>query len=194
MLPLLGVAVAAWFLGMGMDHSHRGAIMEARTSVAIRDADGKVTTLRALNDVAELTKELSIATTQGFQYVRHRASKLEAKHASLRADHTGVSDRVLELENTVKIAFMMIFILALYVMVLQNQRLASLSQRLSVAEKLVRSAAAVFILVLTFFPIQDRCMLILGGAMCGCVATCLCSYHAANIVNRVAQHRNGIVT
>lgn len=66
-------------------------------------------------------------------------------------------------------------------MVLQNQRLASLSQRLSFAEMLVGSAAAVFTLVLTFFPIQDKYMLILGGAMCGCVATWLCSYHAANI-------------
>ncbi len=67
MLPLLGIAVAAWFLGMGMDHSHRGARMEAQTSVAIKDADGKVTTLRTLNDVAEFTKELSIATHQGCQ-------------------------------------------------------------------------------------------------------------------------------
>ena len=74
MLPLLGVAVAAWFLGMGMDHSHRGARMEARTSVAIKDVDGKVTTFRTLDDVADFTKELSIATTQGFQYVGHRAS------------------------------------------------------------------------------------------------------------------------
>lgn len=177
-----------------MDHSHRGAIREARTSVAIREADGKVTTLRTLDDVAEYTKELSIATTKGFQYLGHRASNLEAQHASLREDHAGVSDRVLELKNAVKIGCMMIFILALYVMVLQNQRLASLSQRLSVAEKLVGSAAAVFILVLTFFPIQDRYMLILGGAMCECTATWLCSHHAANIVNRSAQHRNGIVT
>lgn len=52
MLPLLGLAVAAWFLGMGMDYSHRGAVMDARTSVAIRDADGKVTTLRTLNKQA----------------------------------------------------------------------------------------------------------------------------------------------
>ncbi len=82
--------------------------MQARTSVAIKDVDGKVTTLRTLDDVAEFTKELSIATTQGFQYVRHRESKLEAQHVSLRADHAGVSDRVLELENAVKIGFMMI--------------------------------------------------------------------------------------
>jgi hypothetical protein len=194
MLPLLGVAVAAWFLGMGMDHSHRQARMEASTSVAIQHEDGKVTTLRTLDDVAEFTKELSIATAQGFQYVRHRTSKLEAQHASLRADHAGVSDRVLELENAFKIGCMIFITLALYLMVLQNQRLASLSQSLSVAQKLVGSAAAVFILGLTLFPIQDKYMLILGGAMCGCAATWLCSYHAANIVNRFAQHRNGIVT
>ncbi len=168
--------------------------MEAQTSVAIKDADGKVTTLRTLNDVAEFTKELSIATHQGFQYVRHRASKLEAQHANLRADHAGVADRVLELENAVKIGCMMIVILALYVVVLQNQYLASLSQRLSVTQKLVGNAAAVFILFLTFFPIQDKYMLISGGAMCGCVATWLCSHHVANIINRFAQHKNGIVT
>ena len=177
MLPLLGVAVAAWFLGMGMDHSPRGAIMEARTSVAIKDVNGKVTTLRTLDDVAGFTKELSIATTQGFQYTRHRASKLKAQLASLRADHAGVCDRVLELENAFKICCMMIVIPALYLMVLQNQRLASLSQRLSVAQKLVGSAAAVFIIVLTFYPVQDKYMLIFGGAMCGCVATWLCSQH-----------------
>ncbi len=56
MLPLLGVAVATWFFGMGMDHSHRQARMEASTSVAIQHEDGKVTTLRTLDDVAEFTK------------------------------------------------------------------------------------------------------------------------------------------
>ena len=151
--------------------------MEARTSVAIKDVNGKVTTLRTLDDVAGFTKELSIATTQGFQYTRHRASKLKAQLASLRADHAGVCDRVLELENAFKICCMMIVIPALYLMVLQNQRLASLSQRLSVAQKLVGSAAAVFIIVLTFYPVQDKYMLIFGGAMCGCVATWLCSQH-----------------
>ncbi len=141
-----------------MDHSHRGAIREARTSVAIREADGKVTTLRTLDDVAEYTKELSIATTQGFQYLGHRASNLEAQHASLREDHAGVSDRVLELENAVKIGCMMIFILALYVMVLQNQRLASLSQRLSVAESL--------------WAVQQQCLFLFSRSFQSRTGTC----------------------
>ncbi|DBA74124.1 TPA: hypothetical protein ACH3X1_010929 [Trebouxia sp. C0004] len=134
-----------------MDHSQR---MEARTSVAIEEADGRVATLRTLNDEAEFTKDLSIATHQGFQYVRRKASNLEAQHASLRADHTGVSDRVVKLENAVKIGCMMIVISALHVVCCS------------------KAAAAVFILLLEFFPIQDKCMLIFGGALCGYVATC----------------------
>jgi hypothetical protein len=57
MLLLLGVAVAACLLAMRMDHSHHGAVIEARTSVVIQDADGGVT-LRTLDDVAKSTKDL----------------------------------------------------------------------------------------------------------------------------------------
>lgn len=89
---------------------------------------------------------------------------------------------------------MMIVVLALYVVVLLNERLASLSQRLSVAQKLVGNAAAVFSLVLVSFPIQDKYMLIFGGAMCECVATWLCTYQVINVVNRFAQLKNGIAT
>ncbi len=143
-------------------------------------------------------KELSIASAQGFQYVRHRTSKLEAQHASLRADHAGVSDRVLELENAFKIGCMIFITLALYLMVLQNQRLASLSQSLSgCSEACGQCSSSVY----TWSHTLSNPGQVHAHPWRGNVRVCsnppplgLCSYHAAHIVNRFAQHRNGIVT